>query len=151
MQTLLPIRHFQNKTGNRCFPPSRPWKRRKHEVWGLILKSGSSQFRRSLANTLTLQPGRGEPMWVVDSSLRCDEAPVSRSCAAVGGRLLRLLAVAERSQRAVEADATGCAFQELHAGGESGRMHRAQVDVRLDGSENYRSRSWSFIEITMMI
>lgn len=79
----------------------------------------SSEFRRSLANTATLPPGRAEPTWAVDSCLRCDEAPVSRSRAAVGGRLLRLPAAAQRSQRAVEADAAGCAVQELHAGGES--------------------------------
>lgn len=57
-----------------------------------------------------------------------DEAPSGRSRAAVSGRLLRLLAAAERSERTVEADAAGCAVPELHAGGESWWMRRGQVD-----------------------
>lgn len=79
--------------------------------------------------------------------VRRDEAPFGRSRAAVGGRLLRLPAAAERRERAVEADAAGRAVPELHAGGESRGMRRqegraGQVDVREDreptGSENER-------------
>lgn len=52
-------------------------------------------------------------------SVRRDEAPFGRSGAAVGGRLLRVPAAAERRERTVEADAAGRAVPELHAGGES--------------------------------
>lgn len=57
-------------------------------------------------------------------TVRHDEAPFGRSRAAVGGRLLRLLAATERRERAVEADAAGRAVPELHAGGE--RVWRMQ-------------------------
>lgn len=47
-----------------------------------------------------------------------DETPCGRSRAAGRGRLLRVPAVTERRERAVEADAAGRAVPELHAGGE---------------------------------
>lgn len=59
-----------------------------------------------------------------------DEAPCGRGRAAIGGCLLRVPAAAERSERAVEADAAGRALPELHAGGERAE---GRVDVSRTG------------------
>lgn len=80
-------------------------------------------------------PVSGPGVW------RQDEAPLGRCRAAVGDRLLRLSAAAERRERAVEADAAGRAVPELHADGEKVETQR-QVDARDTADGQAEETNW---------
>lgn len=124
MLTLLPVVAFQNKTTVsvcRCQRRSQLHANLKPGFYfeiGVIPPCFVDPWRRNQ------QPETGGGFSRVNDRLqtgtvRRDEAPFSRVRAAVGGRLLRLPAAAERSERTVEADAAGRAVPELHACGES--------------------------------
>lgn len=104
--------YFENGVIPPCFVD--PWLAEPPTTW--------DRGRYSRVNG-RLQPGPGP--------VRRDETPFGRSRAAVGGRLLRLPAAAERRERTVEADAAWRAVPELHACGERWQEPGGgQVDVR---------------------
>lgn len=131
------IRISKQDDGLLMSPPEPSADGRKPQTRLLFWNRGqSSVFRRSLAELppAWLTPGEGIPVWTVGSNqagtLRRDEAPFGRCRAAVCGRLLRLPAVTERREWAVEADAAGRAVSELHACGEQWQGSRLRGTSR---------------------